>query len=324
MTASITLPSGVQMPMVGLGTWKSKPGDVEKSVKAALDIGYRHIDCAALYQNEKEVGAALEARLGSTLKREDVFITSKLWNTMHAAEDVKPACQQTLKDLGLEYLDLYLMHWPIGFQKTGATFPSNPDGTILFTDVPFMETWAAMEKLVDEGLCKQIGLSNFNSKQVTEVLNNGRIKPVVLQVECHPYFNQSKLLNFCKEKGIVMTAYSPLGSPDRPWAKSNDVVVLNDPVLKKIGDRYNKSPAQVALRFNVQRGVIVIPKSVTPSRIQQNQELFDFKLSESEMKTVEGLDRGPHGRVLNPMLEINGKVIPRDGQHQYYPFHEEF
>ncbi|XP_077981648.1 aldo-keto reductase family 1 member A1-like [Glandiceps talaboti] len=324
MATSVKLFTGVEMPLVGLGTWKSKPGEVENAVKAALECGYVHIDCAAVYGNEREVGEGLKRALGSKVKREDVFICSKLWNTMHAAEDVKPACQQTLKDLGLEYVDLYLMHWPYGFINNGEKFPKNPDGTIIYSDVPYLETWAAMEKLVDEGLCKHIGVSNFNSKQIAEVCEKGRIKPAVVQVEIQPYFNQSKLINFCQEKGIAMTAYSPLGSPDRPWAKPDDVIVLEDPVLKSIGEKYNKSPAQVALRFNVQRGVVVIPKSVTPSRIAENKELFDFTLTDEEMKSIEALQRDDTGRVCLPAVEVDGKRVPRDKGHKYYPFDEEF
>ncbi|XP_070562761.1 aldo-keto reductase family 1 member A1-like [Ptychodera flava] len=324
MATSVKLSSGADMPLVGLGTWKSKAGEVENAVKAAIDCGYRHIDCASCYGNEKEVGAGLNA--AKDVDRKDIFITSKLWNTMHAPEDVKPACKKSMEDLGVDYLDLYLIHWPYGFQNTGTgnNFPKNPDGTIIYSDVSFIETWSAMEKLVDEGLCKHIGLSNFNSKQIAEVFEKGRIKPAVLQVECHPYFNQSRLINFCKEKGIVVTAFSPLGSPDRPWAKSDDPIIIEDPLLKTIGDKHNKTPAQVALRFNVQRGVIVIPKSVTPARIAQNKELFDFELSEEDMKAIEGLQRNDTGRVCIPAVEVDGKRVPRDGGHKYYPFNEEY
>ncbi|XP_077981173.1 aldo-keto reductase family 1 member A1-like [Glandiceps talaboti] len=297
MATYAKLYTGAKMPMVGLGTWQSSPGDVGKAVVAALEYGYRNIDCALVYENEAEVGEALKTQFEKNLERNDVFICSKLWHTMHAAEDVKPACQQTLKDLGLDYVDLYLMHCPYGFKKTktGELYPKNADGSMMYSDVPLIETWRAMEELVDEGLCKHIGLSNANSKQVTEVCENGRIKPAVLQVGCNPYFNQSKLINLCKEKGIVVTAYTPLG-----FSNLIDEVLLENPLLKSIGDKYKKSPAQVTLRFNVQRGVVVIPKSVTPSRIAENKEIFDFELTEDDMKSIEGLHRDGMGHIMFP------------------------
>jgi len=165
----VKLFTGASFPLVGLGTWKSKKGEVEKAVKTAIDVGYRHIDCAAAYGNEKEVGEALKEKLGSVCERKDIFITSKLWNTKHAAEDVRPACLGTLKDLGLDYIDLYLIHWPTGFRAGDDQFPKNPDGSMIYSDTHYNETWGAMEKLVEEGLVKHIGLSNFNSKQIDEV-----------------------------------------------------------------------------------------------------------------------------------------------------------
>lgn len=161
--------TGASFPLVGLGTWKSKKGEVEKAVKTAIDVGYRHIDCAAAYGNEKEVGEALKEKIGAVCERKDIFITSKLWNTKHAAEDVRPACLETLKDLGLDYIDLYLIHWPIGFRAGDDKFPKNSDGSMIYSDTHYNETWSAMEKLVEEGLVKHIGLSNFNSKQIDEV-----------------------------------------------------------------------------------------------------------------------------------------------------------
>ena len=175
-----------------------------------------------------------------------------------------------------------------------------------------------MEKLVKLGLVKSIGLSNFNSEQITDILNKGSIKPVMNQVECHPYLNQDKLRKFCEDRGIKITAYSPLGSPDRPWAKPDDVELLKEPKLKEIGQKYRKTPAQILIRWQIQRGVVVIPKSVTPSRIEQNANVFDFDMGDVEMKHINSFDC--KGRIILPM--VDGK--PRDGSHPHFPFHIEF
>ncbi|KAG5841167.1 hypothetical protein ANANG_G00196700 [Anguilla anguilla] len=216
----VTLSTGQKMPLVGLGTWKSAPGQVMQAVLSALDCGYRHIDCAAAYGNEQEVGEALRERvgLGKALQREDVFVTSKLWNTQHHPDDVEPACRKSLADLGLDYLDLYLMHWPMAFQRGAEVMPRNADGSIRYADTHYRDTWKAMEALVDLGLARAIGLSNFNARQVDDVLSIAEHKPAVNQVECHPYLIQARLLAHCGDRGVVVTAYSPLGSPDRPWA----------------------------------------------------------------------------------------------------------
>eukprot|EP00730_Choanoeca_flexa_P017297 TRINITY_DN8314_c0_g1_i1.p1 TRINITY_DN8314_c0_g1~~TRINITY_DN8314_c0_g1_i1.p1 ORF type:complete len:393 (+),score=132.35 TRINITY_DN8314_c0_g1_i1:58-1179(+) len=318
----VRLHTGQLMPIVGLGTWKSKPGQVSNAVKVALESGYRHIDCAAVYGNEVEVGQGLKAGFDAGVKREDVFITSKLWNSQHKPELVKGACEQTLKDLGVDYLDLYLIHWPTAFQSGDNRFPKDDEGNLIFEEIPPIDTWKAMEKLVDDGLVKAIGLSNFNHKQIDDILADARIKPAVLQVESHPYMSNTKLFNYCTEKGIVMTAYSPLGSPDRPWAKPGEPSLLEDPKLKAIADKYNKQPAQICIKYQAQRGVVVIPKSVTPARIKANFDVFDFTLSEDDMKTVASFERG--WRACIPTKEVDGKTVPRDGHHKYFPFHEEY
>jgi len=323
MATSLTLNNGMKMPILGLGTWKSKPGQVEAAVEHALRKGYRHLDCAAIYGNEAEVGAAIVA---SGVARSEIFITSKLWNTKHHPDDVEAACRQTLADLGVDYLDLYLIHSPVAFHRgegslsaaRGEGYPRNEDGTFKFSDIHPTTTWLAMEKLVKKGLTKSIGLSSFNSEQIADVLEKGSVKPVTNQVECHPYLGQAKLFEFCKERGITITAYSPLGSPDRPWAQPGEPLLLDDPKIKAIATKHSKSPAQVLIRWQVQRGVIVIPKSVTPARIEENANIFDFQLSVEEMKEIESFDC--NGRLIQPMLE--GK--PRDAAHPHFPFHIEF
>uniref|UniRef100_A0A7S3PJ30 NADP-dependent oxidoreductase domain-containing protein n=1 Tax=Aplanochytrium stocchinoi TaxID=215587 RepID=A0A7S3PJ30_9STRA len=319
------LSSGVKMPILGLGTWKSKPGKVETAVLEALKVGYRHIDCAAAYGNEKEVGAALkEAFSTGIVKREDVFITSKLWNTFHKPEHVKAALNDSLVNLGLQYLDLYLIHWPISFEYSGEDFfPKGENGKPKYSEDSYIDTWKALEECVDEGLVKSLGLSNFNSIQIKEVIDAAtKYKPEVLQVESHPYLTQTKLIEFCNSNNIVVTAYSPLGSPDRPWAKESDPCLLNDPRLVDIAQKYGKSPAQVLIRFQTQRGLIVIPKSVNPGRIKQNFETTDFTLSEEEMRFLGSFNRD--WRACIPSIEVDGTMIPRDAEHIYFPFNAKF
>lgn len=315
-TSTLELCNGLKVPILGLGTWKSQAGEVAVAVEQAIKAGYRHIDAAAAYGNEAEVGAGIKA---GGVDRSELFITSKLWNNKHHPEDVEAACRATLSDLGLDYLDLYLIHWPLGFERGDEKFPKNEDGTVKYdTTIHPTDTWLAMEKLVEKDLVRSVGVSNFNSKQIQDILEKGTIKPVTNQIECHPYLNQKRLLKYCREQGIQLTAYSPLGSPDRPWATADDVKLLDDVKLKSIADKYKKSPAQIVIRWQVQRGVIVIPKSVTLSRIVENSAVFDFELTAAEMVEVDGFDC--NGRIIVPLL--NGQ--PRDGGHPHYPFHEEF
>eukprot|EP01120_Amphizonella_sp_Union-15-10_P005286 TRINITY_DN1602_c0_g1_i2.p1 TRINITY_DN1602_c0_g1~~TRINITY_DN1602_c0_g1_i2.p1 ORF type:complete len:357 (-),score=66.14 TRINITY_DN1602_c0_g1_i2:91-1161(-) len=314
MAKSITLKTGQLMPLLGLGTWKSKPGEVAAAVKTALELGYRNIDCAYVYGNEKEIGAALKEVFDSgKVKREEVFITSKLWNTFHNKELVRKNIESSLSNLGLKYLDLYLIHWPHAFKPGTENFPKKEDGSIDYSDVHFLETWPAMEELVKEGLTKAIGLSNFNSKQIEQVLNIAKVQPSVLQVECHPYLNQKKLVDFAASKGIVVTAYSPLGSADRPWAKPEDPSLLDDPKIAPIAKKHNKSNAQVILRWLVQRGIVAIPKSVNPERLKANIDIFDFELDESEMDVIYTFNKPWRACPLD-----------RDREHPLYPFKEEF
>ncbi|XP_063590366.1 aldo-keto reductase family 1 member B1-like [Penaeus indicus] len=312
----LALNNGKNIPILGLGTWKSKPGEVTEAVKEAIACGYRHIDCALAYSNEAEVGAAIKAKIeDGTVKREDLFITSKLWNTFHSRALVTASLKQSLGNLGLDYLDLYLIHWPMGYQENAALFPKDENGKFIYADVDYLDTWSGMEDAVDQGLSKSIGISNFNSEQIQRILSNCRIKPANHQIECHPYLNQRKLIDFCHKNGITVTAYSPLGSPDRPWAKPGETQ-LNGRTRgsSDIAEKYKKSPdLTVLFPFQIQRQVIVIPKSVTKARIEANFQVFDFTLSDEDIKVIDSFD-------------CNGRLLHLDWvkDHKYWPFNIEF
>ncbi|KAM3719149.1 Aldo-keto reductase family 1 member [Dirofilaria immitis] len=315
MASVVRLNSGHYIPYVGLGTWLSQPGQVGNAVKIALNNGYRHIDCAHVYQNQVEVGKALsEAFEKGNVKRDDIFVTSKIWNTFHSYEMAKKSIDMLLNELRLHYLDLCLIHWPQGYEESGELFPKRPDSEkFKYSNIDYLDTWRAMEEYVRLGKIRSIGLSNFNHKQILRVINNCTIKPDVLQVELHPYFQQRKLHNFCQEHGIVMTAYSPLANPAMPFRKSTDAVLLDDPVILKFAEMHHKSAAQIVLRWGIQRGLVVIPKSVTEKRIIENINIFDFELSAEEMALINGLDR--NWRILD---------LLRDKDHPFFPFNEEY
>ncbi|XP_063795471.1 aldo-keto reductase family 1 member A1-like [Pseudophryne corroboree] len=319
-----TLNNGHKIPMVGLGTWQSLPGQVENAVKYAFEVGYRHVDCSLVYQNEAAVGEGIKAGLACTkgLKREDIFVTSKLWNTKHHPDDVEDSLRNTLKDLKLDYLDLYLMHFPIAFTRTDTIFPINPDATLQYEYTDYKDTWRVMEKMVEKGLTKSIGLANFNRRQIDDILSIAKIKPVVLQVECHPYLAQNELIAHCHAKGLVVTAYSPLVSPARTWKKPGEPDLLEDPCIVGLAKKYGKSPAQIVLRWQVQRKVVVIPKSVTPARILQNIQLFDFSLAEEDMKKIGALNTNT--RYMVPEFSVDGKTVRMDPKYPYYPFNDPY
>ncbi len=303
---SIKLNTEQDMPIIGLGTWRSEAGQVYQAIRWAIKLGYRHIDCAHIYGNEAEIGQALkDAVKEGDIKREELFITSKLWNDSHAVEDVRPALEQTLKDLQLEYLDLYLMHWPVA-QKKGTTIPQSDEDMIPLSELPLELTWAEMEKAYNDGLVKVIGVSNFGAKRLEEFLQKVQVMPAVNQIECHPLLQQNELIDFCRKNNVAVTAYSPLGSQH----ESNEPSVLDNDAIKGIAERLKVTPAQVVLAWLMNRGVIVIPKSVHQDRIKENFASQVVELDESDMEQIAALDKG--------YRFVDGSVFERGGYTEIF------
>jgi D-xylose reductase len=301
--ATLRLANGDRMPAVGLGFWKIEPDRAANTVEAAIRCGYRHLDCACDYGNEPEVGAGLRQVLRTGLcKREALWVTSKLWNTYHAAEHVRPALERSLRDLQVDYLDLYLIHFPIALRYVPfeKRYPPgwfyDPDSAQPHMEparVPISETWQAMEDLVRSGLVRNIGVCNFNVSLLRDLLAYAEVAPAVLQVELHPLLAQEKLLRFCREHGVVVTAFSPLGAASyfSLGMAEKEESVLEHAVVRDAAARHGKTPAQVVLRWGIQRGTAVVPKTTRPERLRENLAIFDFELSPDEMAAITRLDR---------------------------------
>lgn len=285
---TIRLNTNNDIPVVGLGTWKSETGFAYNAVRWAIKAGYQHIDTAPVYGNQMEIGQALKDAVNEgDIKRENLFITSKLWNDAHAKEDVLPALRETLEELKLDYLDLFLMHWPVAQDKTSKELVS-------LKETPLEETWEQMESALDAGLVKSIGVSNFGLKTLREFLPKVRHIPSMNQVENHPFLQQRELVDFCKNHNIAVTAYAPLGSNDRSadMKGEDEPSLLENAVVKEIAERIDATPAQVLLAFQLTRGLIVIPKSVNFARIQENLAAQSIVLDADDMKKLSSLERG--------------------------------
>ncbi|XP_041794964.1 aldo-keto reductase family 1 member D1-like isoform X1 [Chelmon rostratus] len=276
----IPLSDGNHIPLLGLGTygdpWTTPKGTALECVKLAIDVGYRHFDGALVYFNEHEVGQAIREKIADgTVRREDIFYCGKLWNTFHPPELVRPALERTLKALRLDYVDLYIVELPMAFKPGNEFYPKDRDGKYIYHHTDLCATW---------------------------------------EVECHPYFTQPKLLEYCRQNDIVIVGYCPIGSSrDASWVNLKCPPLLEDELLVSIGKKYSKSSAQVALRFNVQRGAVVIPKSFSPERIKHNFQIFDFSLTEEEMKAIEALNKN-----------IRFVELLMWSDHPEYPFHDEY
>lgn len=288
---------------IGLGLWKIPLEDCANTVYNAIKVGYRHLDSACDYGNEREVGQGIARAIEEGLcRREDLKITSKLWNTFHKKEHVKPALEKTLQDLGLDYLDSYLIHFPIAqpyvpfdtrYPPEWIFDPEAQQPEMKLAPVPLFETWQAMESLIEDGLVKKIGICNYNSGLLNDLMSYAKIKPAELQIESHPYLTQEKLIRLAKSYGIAVTSFSPLGALsyfELNMAEQIDSV-LTQSVVTAAALRTGKTPAQVVLRWGIQRGCSIIPKSTKLVRLQENINIFDFALTDQEMLDISGLNR---------------------------------
>lgn len=282
--------NGDKLPILGLGTWKSKPGEVRQAVYWAIEAGYRHLDCAAVYQNEREVGQGIaDAMADGLVKRKELFVTSKLWNNSHRHEDVKPALEKSLGDLRLDYLDLYLVHWPVAF-KPGIGFATHREEYYTYQDVPLTQTWESMQEQKGTGAARHIGVSNFNQSKLKDLLAMAGEMPEMNQIELHPFLPQEPLVDFCRANGILLTAFSPLGSPDsRGERHKNDPKLLDNPTIGAIAKKHGATVGQVLIAWSIARGIAVVPKSVNQSRIIENFKSIDLALDSEDLETLRSI-----------------------------------
>jgi len=325
---SRTLASGAKMPAIGLGTFGSDHAshdDVANAVKYAASVGYRHFDCASVYGNEDQIGGVFQKIFRDGLRRDDVWITSKLWNDKHGENDVIPSCEKSLKDLQLDYLDLYLVHWPFpNHHPPGCDVASRNPHAIPYIHENYMRTWRKMEELVERGLVRHIGTSNMTIPKMKMLLRDARIKPAANEMELHPHFQQPEFFQYLMDNGIQPIGYSPLGSPARPERDRTpeDTSPTEDPVIRDIAQRLGVHPAVICIKWAIQRGQVPIPFSTNPKNILSNlKAAIDEPLSAQEMNSIEKLDRNCRlikGQVFlwkdnqswEDLWDINGVVTP--------------
>ena len=318
--------TGAMMPAVGLGTFgsdKYTAFEIADAVKGAIEFGYRHIDCASVYGNEKEIGVSLKEAMDGNVKREDLWLTSKVWNDMH--DNVRQSCIRSIKDLNAGYLDLYLVHWPFpNYHPPGCDVDSRSPDAKPYIHENYMKTWRQMEALVDEGLVRHIGTSNMTIPKLKLLLKDARIAPVCNEMELHPHFQQPELFDFCVENDIQPIGFSPIGSPSRPERDKTkrDTVDIKDPVIVSIAERLGVHPAVVCIKWAVQRGQIPIPFSVKPEKYKSNlQCILTQPLTGSDMESIAGIDKKCRlikGQVFlwkenqswEDLWDLDGKITP--------------
>lgn len=299
---NIKLNTGHEMPQVGFGLWKVDKATCADTVYNAIKVGYRLFDGACDYGNEKEAGEGVARAIKDGLvKREDLFLVSKLWNSFHEGDKVEPICRKQLEDWGIDYFDLYIVHFPVALKYVDPEVRYPPgwghhgENDVQLSSASIQETWQAMEELHTKGLAKSIGVSNFQGSLILDLLRYAKIRPATLQIEHHPYLVQPTLLKLAESEGIAVTAYSSFGPQsfiELEWQKAKDTPVLFEhPVVVKIAEKHKRTPAQVLLRWATQRGLAVIPKSNNPERLQQNLEVTDFDLDTADLDAISGLDR---------------------------------
>ena len=328
LVPKLTLRTGARIPAVGLGTFGSDRYSAEQiaeAVRGAAAVGYRHFDCAAVYGNEREVGAALREVMQSGIAREELWITSKLWNDRHGEDEVIPACERSLADLGLDYLDLYLIHWPFpNYHPPGCDVDSRSPDAKSFVLESYLKTWRRLEELVERGLVRQIGTSNMTIPKLQLLLRDAAIPPACNEMELHPHFQQPELFEFCRSKGIQPIAFSPLGSPSRPERDRTpeDTAATEDPVIIRIAQRLGVHPAVACLEWAVQRGAIPIPFSARREQYLANLEgCVSGPLTEAEMAEIAGIDRNcrlikgqvflwKEGQSWEDLWDLNGEITP--------------
>lgn len=313
---TFTLNNGVKMPGLGFGTFANEgaKGESYKAVRKALEVGYRHLDCAAFYQNEQEVGDAIRDHIkeNPSLKREDLFISTKIWNHMHEPEDVKYSLNESLRKLGLDYVDLFFVHWPIAAERTEDYNPKiGADGAYIIkkelTENP-EPTWRAMEEVYQEGKARAIGVSNWTIAGLKKLFAFAKVKPAVNQIEIHPFLPNEELVKFCLENGVLPEAYSPLGSQDQ--VPNTGEKVRTNKTLNEVADRSGHTLAQVLLAWGLKRGYAVLPKSSTPSRIESNFQVPN--LSKEDFEAVQSVAKGRHTRFVNMKDTFGYDVWPEE------------
>ncbi len=320
--------TGAEMPTIGLGTFASdnyNPEQVANAVRGAAAFGYRHFDCAAVYANEHKIGKVFQELFSKGLRREELWITSKLWNDMHKYDDAIKSCKQTLADLQIDYLDLYLIHWPFpNFHAPGCDVNSRNPDAIPYIHENYMETWRALEHLVDEGLVRNIGTSNMTIPKLELLLRDARIKPAVNEMEIHPHFQQPELFQYLVDRDIQPIGFSPLGSPSRPERDktSEDTVDMEDPVIVKAAKNHGVHPSAICLKWAVQRGQVTIPFSIKEHQYQSNMlAILDDPLTDDEMEQISKIDKNCRlikGQVFlwkenqswEDLWDLNGEVTP--------------